>query len=77
MILNLDPEINEDELKELFQTDIGPVRSVVITTNAAGTQVRLCPLPFDVHRALWLVHSACACACRRTARWCTSVMRMH
>lgn len=37
MILNLDPDITEDELKELFQ-GVGAVRTAVITTNMAGTQ---------------------------------------
>lgn len=38
MVLNLDPEISEEELRELFEAGIGPVKSVLISTNAAGTQ---------------------------------------
>ncbi len=51
MVLNLDPEITEDELKDLFQS-VGPVRSAVITTNVAGTQVGHAVCVLNLHLLL-------------------------
>lgn len=72
MILNLDPEISEEELKELFESAIGPVASVSISSNAAGTQVRP-----HLSRQKFLgcaIRFMCPCTCRPTARLCIEAM---